>query len=457
MASEQSRDRAIEIADARDVRRNVLVLAWPVMAEIALQTLVQIVDMAMVGRLGPVAVAAVGMSMQPLFVLFSLVNGLSVGATALVARFSGAEKRDMADLATGQAAWVSALMGGAIWALTTFLAGDIVGLMGPEPEVRELGARYLIYVAPGIAAMIVSFVLSAALRGAGDTVTPMRINVAINAVNVFGNYVLIFGKFGLPALGLVGAAISTSLARTLGAAVLLHVLLAGRSTLRMSPSSLLSIRTDLLLRMFRVGAPAAMERLAMSVGQFFYVRAVSGLGTVVFAAHTLAINAEALSYMPGLGFATAATTLVGQGLGAGRPDLARRSALESCKLGSYVMGFMAVVFLVAPELLMRIYTTDEAVIHYGGAALRVAASAQIPMALSFILAGALRGAGDTSFVFWATVAGMFAVRLPLAYVMVSLLKLGLVGAWIAMAADWFARVLLISLRFRAGRWQHIKV
>ncbi|MGE5573552.1 MAG: MATE family efflux transporter [Bacteroidota bacterium] len=446
--------------DAVAIRRRVIQLSLPVFAEVVLQTLTQVVDMAMVGRLGASAIAAVGLSMQPLFLGQGVFMGLSVGTTALVARFTGAGERRMAGRTNHQSLLVSTVLALVTCAAAYVYARDIVTLMGAEPDVIALGTSYLRYLAPGFAMLLATMTVGGALRGAGDTTTPMKINVLVNLVNVVGNYMLIFGHFGFPALGVDGAAIATTVSRMIGGALFLWAACRRASPValpRLRLAAYFRIDTALVARVLRIGVPAILERLVISSGMLVYIRAVAGLGTVVYAAHSIANNAESLSFMPGLAFATAATALVGQGLGAGRPDVAERSASEALKLGLAVMGTMALVFLAVPEYLMMIYTSDPEIIRLGSIALRVISFGQVPMGTAFIFSGALRGAGDTRSVLYVTTFAVWVVRLSATYLLVVMAGLGLFGAWLAMVADWLVRGGYVWHRFRAGRWKQLQV
>jgi putative MATE family efflux protein len=213
----------------------------------------------------------------------------------------------------------------------------------------------------------------------------------------------------------------------------------------------------LIWRVLRVGLPAAAERAFTSGGQLAYARQVASLGTVAYAAHSLSLNAESFSYMPGMGFATAATALVGQNLGAGRPRDAERSAYVALWFALGTMGGMALLFFTIPGLFLRIYTTDARVIALGIPLLRIVAFTQFPEAVGFVIPGALRGAGDTVVVMVFTLVGMWVVRIGLTSLLVFGLGMGLPGAWLAMLADWVVRAALFLCRFRSGQWKSVRV
>lgn len=438
-------------------RKTILTLAWPVVAELFLQTLTQMVDMAMVARLGSAAVAAVGLSSQPLFVAFGIFIGIGTGTTALIARYVGAREDSKVEEVVRQSFWIAIVVAALVAASALTFPRQIVSMMGAEPAVVPVGVSYLQWLAPGYVLMLWSMVMTSALRGAGDTRTPMKVNILINLINVVGNYALIYGKFGFPALGVAGAAIATSLSRTVGGFIYLAVLVRGRGPVRLNLARLYRINLAVIGRILGIGIPTALERVILSFGLIFYMRIVASLGTVAFAAHTIAVNAESISYMPAMGFATAATTLVGQNLGAKNPDAAARSGWESARIGGTVMGIMGLIFFLVPTLFMQLYTTEADVIRLGSTSLRIIALAQIPMGVAFIVGGALRGAGDTRPMMYITGFCVWVVRLGLTYIFVLNLGLGLVGAWLAMALDWFGRGLFAAWRFRSGKWKEIKV
>ncbi len=438
-------------------RKKILKLAGPVIIEQSLATITHIVDMMMVGRLGAVAVTAIGLTVQPLLFAQAIGSALSVGTTALVARFVGSGNNNDAGRVLQQSllfSLVFTFIGGIIF---YYFAQNIIILMGGEEEVIAAGTSYLQLVIPGSIFMFISFIITAALRGAGDTQTPMKVNIFINIINVIGNFILIFGYLGAPALGLKGAAIATSIARFLGALILIYVVFKEKNIITLVRKNFFKFNPALLMRIMKIGIPTALEQLVMRVAQIFYVRVVAGLGTLAFAAHQIAISAESISYMPGFGMAVAATTLVGQNLGAGQPDKAEESSYEAWKIGSMIMGFMALLFLLIPELLMKLYTDNPEIIRLGARNLRIVAFAQIPMGTQFIFAGSLRGAGDTRWVFYSTAISSWISRFAMAYIFINIFHWGLIGAWIAMVIDWLMRGSLVFYRFRQGKWKSIKI
>lgn len=439
------------------LRRRIFGLAWPVMIEQIMASATQVIDMIMIGRLGAAAVTGIGLSFQPFFVVFAVFMGLSVGTTAVVARHIGAGEREEAGRVAGQSAMLAALLGLAIAVPGYFGAESVIRLMGAEPEVVALGTTYIRNLIWGSVFMLLAMLMSGALRGAGDTRTPMKIGLAVNLLNVFGNWVLIFGNLGFPALGVRGAALATSLARAGGGVALLLMILSGRAGLRFALRDAMRVDMSIIRRITAIGVPAGSERVIMGLAQVLYARTVASLGTVAYAAHAIALNAESVAYMPAMGFATAASTTVGQSLGAKRPQLARQYGWECGRLGVGLLAVVGLLLLVFPYQVMRLYTDDPEVIRMGVVCIRIMAPAQVFQAAGFVFGGALRGAGDTKQVMYYTIAGVWGMRLGLTVLLVLGTGLGLAGAWIAMGLDWVLRSSLLVRRFYRGGWEKIRV
>jgi putative MATE family efflux protein len=445
------------IDEDTSTKKVIFELAWPVIAEQSLATITHIVDMMMVGRLGAAAVSAIGLTMQPVFFSMALASALSVGTTALVSRFIGSNNKQKAASVLQQSVMISIVFSSVFAVFFYFMAPEVLVLMGAEKEVVLLGTGYLRIMTPGFVFMVLGFIVTAALRGAGETKIPMQVNIVINLLNVIGNYILIFGKFGFPELGVNGAALATTLSRSFGGLVLLYITFSSYSVIKLKAKGFFSLDLQLIKRILRVGVPTAMEESVRRLAQMLFVRVIASLGTTAFAAHQIAINAESISYMPGFGIAVAATTIVGQNLGAKNPDGAEKGSFEAWKLGSIIMGFMALVFLVFPEQLIKLYTEDPEIISRGALNLRIIAFSQLPMGTHFIFAGSLRGAGDTKAVFYSTAVSTWIFRLLLGYLLVHTFNLGLAGGWIAMVIDWSVRGSYVFYRFKNGKWKTIEV
>ncbi|MGI6083631.1 MAG: MATE family efflux transporter [Limnochordia bacterium] len=445
-------------ASKKSIRIRVLTLAWPAIVDQFLTMAVNMVDTAMVGRLGAAALAAVGLGAQVMMVATAVFSSVTTGTTALVARFIGACDPENARKTARQ----SLVFGGFLAFVTSvffvLFAEQIVGVLfsRAEQDVLAGAASYVRIVGMGLIPQFLLIVTNSVLRGAGDTRTPMQITATANVVNVIGNYFLIFGIGVFPRLGLQGAAIATTIAHCVAAVLALRALFGGKKVVALSLRDDFRPDSEVLMRIFNVGIPAGMEQGVMRVGQLLFTMILSSLGTVAFAAHRIALQAESLSFMPGFGFALAATSLVGQALGAGEPEEAEHVGLEAARIAAFGMGLMGVIFLIFPRALVSVFTTDEAVIAQSAVVIRIVAVSQPFMAIHMVLAGGLRGAGDTRTVMLVSLVGICGVRLALSLLLVSL-GLGLVGAWIAMTIDLILRGSLLYWRFRQGRWKEVQV
>ncbi len=439
------------------MRQSIYRLAWPVIVENMLMTFVSMADMIMVGGLGPAAITSIGLSNSPVFFAMAAFSAISVGSTALVARHIGASEHREANLMARQSFLLSVILSLLFTALAFVAAPYVMGWMGADPEVKAIGASYIRISTSTFGFAIVSMIMNGVLRGAGDTKTPMRVNIVANLVNVVFNYLLITGKFGFPALGVNGAAAATALSRLVGGILVLRVLISGKLIVHISLRDRWQLDWPAIKRMMNIGIPAMLEQLVMRGGQLLFSRVVSSLGTLAYAAHSIANNAESLSFMPGFGFAMAATTLIGQNLGAKLPERAEHSGYECVKIAAVIMGFVGIFFFLIPDAFVRLYTDDPEVIRMASSVLRLIAVSQPFLAASMVFAGALRGAGDTRWVLIITTIGIWCVRLAVAYVLCITLDYGLMGAWIAMSADLVLRSVLVWMRYRTGHWKTLRV
>ena len=445
---------AFQLDSAPTVRRRVIDLAGPALVEMLLVTLVGMADMIMVGRIGPAAIAAVGLTNQPVFFATAVFMALNVGTTAVIARAIGAGEKLVANNALRQSFMLTTIMGIGVSVLGLAFARDVMVLMGAEEDVIPLGVAYMQIVAAGAIFMLLTMSVAAALRGAGDTKTPMKVNTFCNILNVIGNYLLIYGKLGFPRMGVAGAALSTSISRAIAFVLIMRAVTGGRFILHLTGPARFDF--PLIRRIVNIGIPAAIEQLTLRGGQLAYLRIVAGFGTAVVASHQIAMNILSLSFMPGQAFAVAATTLVGQGLGARRPDLAEKGALETRRIGMMVSGFMAFIFILFGRYIAMLYSNDPTVVAKTAVVLRIIGLVQPAQSTQFILAGGLRGAGDTKWPLYSTAIGIWGFRVALGYVLAVVLDMELVGAWIAMAVDQIVRSAIIMFRFRSGKWKLAK-
>jgi putative MATE family efflux protein len=421
-----------------------------------MQTVVSMVDLVMVGRLGATAVASVGLGGQMLWFLYALMVSVSVGTTALVARFIGAEQKKDAEHVLVQSLFLILLLSSVLTVFWYVFAEKLLLLIGATEEVAALGGTYIRIVFLSTPCIFMIFNSEGALRGAGDTKTPMKVGITMNLINVILNYVLIFGKFGFPALGVRGAGIATATAFVWASVIYVFIFLSGRFVLKI-PKERVSFNVKTVKRILRIGIPAGIQRITMSGSMIFYVSIIASFGTTALAAHQIGLRVESLSYMPGFGFAVAATALVGQNLGAKNPKKAEESGWEAAKMCALLMGTVGLFMIVFPRHMAHLFVADPEVVELAAWYLRIVALSEPPLALIFTLAGGLRGAGETRSPLYISVFGLWLFRIPLAYVLGVTLGWGAVGAWTAMTIDTFVRGGLYVYQFKKGKWKEIKV
>lgn len=432
------------------IRRAVMTLALPVTVSSLLQRTEGILDIFLVGGLGATAIAAVGIGQLLVFFAVTVVASLTVGATVVIAQLWGARRFTDAGQAAVHVLALALVISLALMALGILVSRPAMKLLGAAPDVVTLAGPYLDIIFLVIPFTIVIQVLSGILHGTADTRTPMYAMIGVNVLHVLLAYPLIYGRWGFPNLGINGAAVAVGAAESVG----VLVLLIRCSTLFVRPTRL---RRDLARAVWDVGLPVFGERVVQQVGVLLYTKLVLMYGTVAYAAHQVGLSIEAFSFLPGYGFAVAAATMAGQSIGAGKYARAKLENWEANRLAACVMAGMGLLFFFFPYALLRAFTDDPAVIELGTLFLKIVALLQIPLALTMVLSGSLRGAGDTRYIMGTTIVGMWGVRLPLACIAALWLHLDLIFVWSAMVADWTIRMGLLIVRYRSERWHGIQV
>jgi len=461
----------MDIDDRRATRAAILSLAWPVMIANFLQTFTTFVDLLMVGHLGAeegvVAVSAVGAAQQVLFLNFALMFALSAGTLAVVARSLGAKDPVAASHAAKQALLLGVVLSLPLAAIEFAFAEPILAgitanrLTSDFIPAASAYLRILLLVNPF---QFLLFLSTTVLQAAKDTRTPMYVGAAVNVVNFVLNFPLIYGLGPFPRYGVAGAAIGTAVSTAIGASVLVLLLWRGRAGIKLPRGG--GFDLGMVRRILRVGGPAGLESLLFQVGLTVWLAMVATLGTTAYAAHTIGLRVQSLAFMPGIGFARAASTLVGQNLGAKAPAEAERSGLEASKLSVLVMCSIGLFNFLAAPWIAAAFTPSTVTQDLTVLFIRIHALSIPAVGLYFALDGALKGAGDTRFPLLTSVVGIFAVRLPLAFALGFVViaagapwwvPLGLTGVWFALPVEYYIRLVMISSRFRAGRWKAARV
>ena len=431
-------------------------LAWPSMALFALHALVGLVDFAFVSSLGTGAIAAVGVAMQIHFFVFALLAAVTTGTLAVVAREFGAGRRSEAARATRASVALAAALGAVLTLLAPW-SREVVSLLGVEGDVADLGGACLATLLCFNVPFAIEIALSMALRGAGDVRSPLAIGVLANALNVGLCYALVFGRFGAPQLGAVGSAVAGGIAFSVGALLLGALWWRGSLVLpRRIPGRSLTAQTT--WRILRIGLPTAAEQTAFQLGLLVFLGIIALYGTPAVSAYLIGVRILSLCFVPGLGFSTAAGTLVGHRLGALRPEQARRVGWRACAQAVAVMGCVGLAIAIAAPSLAQIFgAAGQETIALSVAFIHILGAAQPLMAVEFALGGALRGAGDTRFPLYAILIGLFVFRLGAAFMLVRPLGGDVTAVWLCLLADYAVKGLLLSLRFASGRWLSARV
>ena len=448
---EALRDNEVDYTRA-PVPRALGLLAIPMMLEMAMEAVFAVVDIAFVAQLGTDAVAAVGITEALITVLYALSMGMGIAVTAMVSRRIGAGNPEEAARVTGQAIWIALIISLLVGIAGAYYAADLLRLMGASPGVIDTGAGFTTVLLGGSASIVYLFMLNAAFRGAGDAAVALRSLWLANGINIVLDPCLIFGLGPFPEMGVTGAAVATTIGRGTGVLYQLYYLLRSRG------------RLDFALRHLRP-APALAARLCVvsagGVGQFLVatsswiamMRIVAMYGSAPVAAYTIAIRMIEFVFLPAWGLGNAAATMVGQNLGAGRPDRAADSAWKAAR---YNMVFMTIVgtltFVFAPQI-TGLFSSDPDVLRYGTSCLRILGVGYPAYAVGMIMAQSINGAGDTLTPTILNLIAFWAVQIPLAWTLATTANLGPNGVFTAIVVSESLLTVLAVAVFRRGRWQ----
>lgn len=464
-SEDPSAPTALPPSPTRRIVRDVFLLAWPAMLQAFMQTVVFFFDRLMLGRHSKLEIAAMIPAGTTLWSITSIFGVWTVGTLAVVARDKGARKEN--ELPDHIATSIALALGlGIIVGLAGILASPLfVAFFGVAPDVAPHSLDYLRILLTILPVTFVGLTLMAAFVGAGDTVTPMLAAAVSNVVNIAGNYVLIFGEFGFPELGMRGAAFASAAAFIVNALILGAALLRKGSALPFKLGHVWRFSNRSARRILSVSFPAAIERLIFHAGFIGYARIVTGLGTAAMAAQEALIAIQSIVFLPGEGFGVAAGSITGRNLGAGRLADAEKGVKVATWMAVTPLVLAGFVFLSAPGTLIGLFTEDSAIVAIGIPALIIGSFEGLFLGSFQAISGGMRGAGDTRTPMIVTTIGIWFVRLPLCAILglppeLTLglgQDLGLKGVWIGTLSDWIIRAVMITWAFRKGRWKQVKV
>lgn len=435
----------------------IFALAWPTMLEQAMNTAVQYVDAAMVGRLGAMATAAVGVTTTINWMIGSTVSALGVGFLSFIARAYGAGDRQRAARVSSQAVLAVLVSGLLFTVLPLALHRQVPRWMQAGEDIRDTAGRYFFILYTPMLLRAASIIFGTALRASGDTKTPMRVGVMMNVINVVLNYLLIYPTHQVWGVtvpgagwGVEGAAIASAVSYAAGGigitlALWRHPVISPRGQ-KLRPD------WEILKPCLKVALPSTLQRFGTSFGYVAFAAMINALGTVPLAAHSIANTVESAFYVPGYGMQTAAATLTGNALGAKDKNRMRdlSQMLLILEIGMMVISG-TLLFIFAPGM-MRLFTADAAVIALGATVLRMVAVSEPFYGVAIILEGMLQGVGDTVTPFFFNILGMWGVRILGTFLCTRVFHFGLIGAWSCMIAHNLLLFLLLTLHFRRGKW-----
>ena len=434
------------------IRRALLLLAIPMVLEMGMESIFVLVDIFFVAQLGADAVASVGLTESLLTLLYAVAIGLSMGATAHVARRIGEKNIDAARTAAVQVIWIGIVLALLIGVLGATHASDLLALMGGNGMVVEDGSRYTQFMLGGSVTILLIFLLNAIFRGAGNAAIAMRALWIANGINIVLDPCLIFGLGPFPELGVTGAAVATNIGRSAGICYQLYCLTTGKTVVSVSMTDM-TLRLSLMLRLLRISIPGAIQMSIAMSSYIFLMKVIASYGSNAVAGFTIGIRIFAFTFMPAWGLGNAVATLVGQNLGAGRPDRAERSIWLAARYNATVLVTVAIVFISVPGFFVEFFTSDPAIAAYAADCLRYCSYGYGFYAVGAIVTQAFNGAGDTDtptlinlFCFWL-------VQIPLAYLLSNSFGMGPRGVFVTISIADSLLAIVAVLALRRGSWK----
>lgn len=447
-----------EIPSTRDTYSSLARIALPSVAEMVLSSLIGSMDTMMVGNLGPAAIAGVGLTGQPRMLILSIFFALNIGTTAIVARRRGEERREDANQTLRSILAVIFGLSLVMTALAITFAPLLMRLAGAiEGETLEQSTTYFRIIIAAAPINALTMAITASLRGIGNTKVTMYVNTISNVVNIFFNYLLIEGHFGFPRLEVGGAAIASVIGMSVGFILAIVALTRRDGYLQLSFHGSWKPKAEYLRPVFKVGGNAVLEQIALRIGFFMFARIVAGLGTEDFATHEICMQFLNITFTIGDGIGVAATSLVGQNMGRGRPDVsmiygkaAQRSALT--------VSVLLITFIIAFRVpMIKLFSSDPYIVDLGSKVMIIVALFQPFQTTSVVISGCLRGSGDTRFIAIVMLICITLIRPSVCLFNVYVLDLGLIGAWGASMFDMVIRMCIVYKRFAGFKWAQIKV
>ncbi len=436
----------------------LIILAIPMILEMSMEAIFAIVDTFFVARLGAESVAVVGLTESTLALIYAVAIGLSIGATATVARRTGEDDPDGAARSAAHIIYLGVIVSVVMGVAGVIFAPDILRLLGAEPQVIELGTLFMQIMLGTSAVIVFLFLLNAIFRGAGDAAIALRVLVVANLLNIVLDPFFIFGIWFFPELGVTGAAVATVIGRGIGVAYASWALFfrdnGGRIEIRRRHWK---FDPKLLWSLVRLSSVAVLQFLISTASWTGLVIIIAGFGSIAIAGYQIGLRVIVFVILPAVGLANAAATLVGQNLGAGKPERAERAVWIAGFLNAVLLGLAGLFFVIFPDLVIAIFTDDPAISAYGRDCLRIVGYGYAFYGLGMVMESAFNGAGDTVTPTWLNFVVFWLFEIPLAYVLATRLNMGPQGVFWAITIAFSMLAIASALLFKRGKWKLVKV
>ena len=434
------------------IARVTILLAIPMILEMAMESVFAIVDIFFVARLGTDAVATVGLTEAVITLLYAIAIGLAMGATAMVSRRIGEKDPEQASEAAGQVIWIGVFVSVIVGAIGIIFARDILLLMGASESVVATGVNYTRIMFGGCFSIVFLFLINAIFRGAGDATIAMRALWLANGINIVLDPCFIFGWGPFPELGVTGAAVATNIGRTIGFLYGLYHLIGGRGRVQLHLATM-GLRLRVLWSLVRISLGGMAQFLVATASWVFLMSIVSGFGSAAVAGYTIAVRVVMFAILPAWGLSNAAATLVGQNLGAGLPERAETTTWKIAQYNALYMALVMLLLLLLTRPIIAFFSQELEVIEYAVQCLRIFAYSLVLWGYGMTVIQAFNGAGDTMTPTWINIFCFWIVQVPLAYTLALGLGFGPLGVfWAVFVSDVLAGIVGVAF-FMRGKWK----
>lgn len=434
------------------IAKATLLLAIPMILEMAMESVFAVVDIFFVAGLGTEAVATVGLTEAMITLLYAVAIGLSMGTTAIVARRIGEHDVEGASLSAAQAIWIGLAVSVAVAVIGYYYAENILILMGADDEVLAVGIPYTRLMFVGSFTILFLFLINAIFRGAGDASLAMRALTLANCINIVLDPCLIYGYGPFPEMGLLGAAVATNIGRGIGVLYGLYYICGGGGRIRLHLANM-KPHLETIASLVKISVGGIAQFLVATASWVFLVQIVSGFGSEAVAGYTIGVRIVMFSILPAWGLGNAAATLVGQNLGAGLPERAEQSVWQVVKLNVLYMGFASVVMFVFASQIVGFFIDESVAAGYAVASIRIFALAYVAWGGGMAILQSFNGAGDTMTPTWINIFCFWLVQVPMAYFLAITIDMGPYGVFWAVCLSDVLTFVVGYLVFRRGKWK----